>query len=114
LGKIIFVLDISTSQQTSATAEACLTEGWFLLEKQTLNIEKFLRYEYILEHCSLQIIIIQFFAYFYADSTNKTNSTKKENPEGFPFFFLTITIISCVFTKFTFYWIGAGKKRNFK
>jgi hypothetical protein len=75
LGEIILVLNISTSKQTSAAAEACLTEGWFLLEEQTFNLEKSLRYEYVLEHYSLQIIIIiQFFIYLYADSTNKTNS----------------------------------------
>jgi hypothetical protein len=48
--RVIFVLNISTSQQTSASAEAYLTEGWLLLEEQTLNIEKSLIYEYVLEH----------------------------------------------------------------
>jgi hypothetical protein len=37
---IVFVPNMSTSLQTTLAAEAHLAEGQFLLEEQTLNIEK--------------------------------------------------------------------------
>jgi hypothetical protein len=40
---------MSTSQQTAAAAEIHQAEGRFMLEEQTFNTGKSLRYEYVLQ-----------------------------------------------------------------
>jgi hypothetical protein len=55
-----FVPNMSTSLQTTLAAEAHLAEGQFLLEEQTLNIEKSLIYRtgIIIQFNSIQFLFI--------------------------------------------------------